>query len=355
MEITKPTLFVDKEKCLINIRKMMEKTRRSEVTLRPHFKTHQSVEIGEWFRQEGVTSCTVSSISMATYFADAGWGDMTVAFPYNPLEAEAVSRLEMQTSLNLLIESEESLKMLNETEGSTGYFVKIDVGTHRTGIDPENLNLISKLIHRSNNHVEFKGFLAHAGHTYKCRDQGSVQRIYHDSIKTLLKLKETFGGLLSYGDTPSCSMVSDFSALDEIRPGNFVFYDWMQRQIGSCKLDDISVCMASPVVTIHRARNEVVVYNGGVHLSKESIIEGGKACFGKAVPFEKGSWEPEIIGNVRSLSQEHGIIEMSDEYIAHIKVGDLIGVIPVHSCMTVDLQGHLQTTTGDRLEKLNKE
>jgi D-serine deaminase-like pyridoxal phosphate-dependent protein len=52
-KIMKPTLLLDEEKCRRNIRTMAEKARSSGVIFRPHFKTHQSIEIGNWFREEG--------------------------------------------------------------------------------------------------------------------------------------------------------------------------------------------------------------------------------------------------------------------------------------------------------------
>ncbi len=43
---------------------MAEKARINDVVFRPHFKTHQSHKIGQWFRNEGVNAITVSSIKM---------------------------------------------------------------------------------------------------------------------------------------------------------------------------------------------------------------------------------------------------------------------------------------------------
>ena len=40
-------------------------------------------------------------------------------------------------------------------------------------------------------------------------------------------------------------------------------------------------------------------------------------------------------GFVRSLSQEHGIVHLPPEAMDRIKVGDLLMVLPVHSCLTV--------------------
>ena len=78
---TRPTLLIDKAKCKANIKRMALKARQNDIEFRPHLKTHQSLEIGDWFRQEGVTKITVSSVAMAKYFAQDGWKDITIAFP----------------------------------------------------------------------------------------------------------------------------------------------------------------------------------------------------------------------------------------------------------------------------------
>jgi len=77
--LTKPTLLLDVDKCKANIKKMAEKAMLNNIVFRPHFKTHQSHEIGQWFRDEGVSKITVSSVEMASYFAQKSWKDITIA------------------------------------------------------------------------------------------------------------------------------------------------------------------------------------------------------------------------------------------------------------------------------------
>ncbi len=93
LKINRPTLLVDEALCRRNIARMAEKARIAGVRFRPHFKTHQSAAIGEWFREAGVTAITVSSVSMARYFSGAGWSDITIAFPVNLREMEEINRL----------------------------------------------------------------------------------------------------------------------------------------------------------------------------------------------------------------------------------------------------------------------
>ncbi|MEP4532353.1 MAG: alanine racemase [Cyclobacteriaceae bacterium] len=355
--ITKPTLLVDENICRENIRKMAAKAKNSGVVLRPHFKTHQSADIADWFKEEGISKATVSSVEMATYFADNGWHDITIAFPYNPLEHKAIELLAEKIKLNVLIESEESLKHLNQNVNThIGYFIKIDIGTGRTGVPPALFDILPKLKSQNPKH-KLVGLLAHAGHSYKKIDRAEALNIYSHSIEILSQAKSLLGDqnlILSYGDTPTCSLLEDFSSVDEIRPGNFVFYDAIQRFYGSCSISNIAVCMACPVVAIHKDRNEIVVYGGGVHFSKDSI-KGSESPYGLVVSLTPSGWQKESIAKFVRLSQEHGIISGSDNFISSLKIGDLVGILPVHSCMAADLQGSYRSLAGMRLSKLNKE
>jgi D-serine deaminase-like pyridoxal phosphate-dependent protein len=86
LAIQKPTLLLSRQRAMANIEKMAQKALHSGVRFRPHFKTHQSAQVGEWFREFGVEAITVSSVEMALYFAQHGWRDITIAFPVNLLD-----------------------------------------------------------------------------------------------------------------------------------------------------------------------------------------------------------------------------------------------------------------------------
>ncbi len=329
-----------------NIDRMFDKIRKSNSIFRPHFKTHQSLEIGNIFRRKGIDKITVSSVSMAEYFAKDGWNDITIAFPVNLLEVEEINHLASSIQLNLLVDSAYSTSLLAEKlQHNVGVFIKIDTGYHRSGLLPEDPEIDKIVTTLSNSEkLTFKGFLTHAGHTYSARGKESILGIMDDSKEKLNKLKakyiDQFPEIISsYGDTPSCSMADDCSGFDEIRPGNFVFYDVMQYHIGSCSLDDIAVAIACPVVSVYPIRNEIIIYGGAIHLSKEFIeADNNFKLFGYVVEFTENGWSTPIPGAyVSSLSQEHGIIKMPQKFIDKFKPGDVLGILPVHSCLTVNL------------------
>ncbi len=110
--IHQPTLILNEERARRNIHGMAAKAAANQVRLRPHFKTHQSALIGEWFRDEGIDAITVSSLSMARYFAEHGWENITVAFPFNLREIEELWDLGERCHLELLVDSVESVDYL---------------------------------------------------------------------------------------------------------------------------------------------------------------------------------------------------------------------------------------------------
>ncbi len=364
IEIIRPTLLVDKEICLNNIRQMVKKAENNNLRFRPHFKTHQSAAIGEWFKLYDVDAITVSSVKMAEYFAVNGWNDITLAFPLNLLEIGQIKRLAANIKFNVLIENKEAAELVTKKiNHPLGIYLKIDTGYHRSGISSTKTGFIDNLLQiiAANKKLIFKGFLTHTGDTYKAKSTNEIFSRHFDALLKMKTLKKHYKKKyphveVSMGDTPSCSICTNFNGVDEIRPGNFVFYDLMQQNLGTCSFDDIAVRLVCPVVSKHLSRNEIVVYAGAVHLSKDSIINiNGKKMYGRIVIQKDGKKELlDPLNYVSGLSQEHGTIKVSQNQFKNFKVGDLIEIIPVHSCLTANEMGYYQTAEGDMIKMMPK-
>jgi D-serine deaminase-like pyridoxal phosphate-dependent protein len=361
--LTQPTLILDKQRTLRNIERMARRAKQAGVRFRPHFKTHQSKDVGEWFRDVGVEAITVSSLEQAAYFARHGWSDITVAFPVNLRERSTIASLSASISLGVLVDADthvDILKAVIETE--VAVWIKIDAGYGRVGIpwdDTRSIAHIAGSIAGSSN-LKLEGILAHNGHTYHARDVHEIRRIHDEAVTRLVTVKQTLltegheKCAISIGDTPSCSTVESFNGIDEIRPGNFVFYDVMQHVLGVCADTDVAVAVLCPIVGLYPQRNHAALYGGAVHLSKESIrVADGHVVYGFAASPEGDSFGTlDHKAPVIALSQEHGILQLPDTRIASLRIGNMLPIYPVHSCLTANLYGEYLTLDGDILQRM---
>ena len=362
---TSPTLLLNTGICRENIRRMAAKCRRLGIGLNPHFKTHQSAAIGRWFYEEGVRRITVSSLEMAEYFADAGWDDITLAFPVNLRELPRINALAGRVALTLeVLSADLAARLAHALAYPVKVLVEIDAGYARTGIPAANssrLDALLKMIDNSSK-LSLYGFYIHAGHSYDVQGAAAVGRIHEQTLAALHGLHRTYSPYypdlkISMGDTPSCSLMEEFPGVSEIRPGNFVFYDVMQAQIGSCTYKDIAVALAAPVVATEPSRNEVVVHGGGIHLSKDHLdIKGVGRVFGRVAELSETSWGrplPLPENYVRKLSQEHGIIRLSEAAFRRVEIGGLLAVLPIHSCLSADCMGGYLPESGAYIPMMN--
>ncbi len=361
--IDRPTLLLDEERARANIAFMAEKATRNDVRFRPHFKTHQSAEIGDWFRSYGVNAITVSSVEMAEYFAAHGWDDISIAFPVNLRQIDGLNALAQRIHLGLLVESGESAAFLaDHLKAPADVWLKIDVGARRTGLPWQQPDRILPILEalRPRGQLRLRGLLTHAGHTYGAGSLEAVSRIFRESRQRLESVRAFLqpaaaGTLeLSVGDTPACTLVDDLGGVNEIRPGNFVFYDAEQALWGTCRYDQIAVGVACPVVALHPERETAIVYGGAIHLNKDFTTCLGQRAYGLVCLPEGRGWGKPLEGAyVSGLSQEHGVLHLPRPWLEQVHVGDLAVILPAHSCLAVTALRYYLTLGGRRIDTMN--
>ena len=66
------------------------------------------------------------------------------------------------------------------------------------------------------------------------------------------------------GSTPTAVLAGGFPGATEIRPGNFVFFDRFQADMGVCSLGDCSATVAATVIGRYEERNRILVDAGAL-------------------------------------------------------------------------------------------
>ena len=334
--LTTPALLVDRAIVARNCASMREKAAASGVIFRPHAKTHKTIEIARMQHGGGIGPMTVSTFAEAEQLAGAGFRDITYAVPIAPEKLGRAAKLAAAIEhFNILIDSADALQAVESFARAHGVafdvFLKVDCGYHRAGVDPdrpesEDLARQIELSHA----VRFRGLLTHAGHSYHARTIEEIRAVGLDERSAVTRFRNRLGFSLvrSIGSTPTASVVEKFEECDEVRPGNYVFFDAFQATIGSCRLQDVAVSVLTTVVGSYPERNAMIVDAGALALSKDLGPDHLDPQFGYGIVCDL-SLKP-LPMKIHALSQEHGKVSAQNP----LPVGTRLRIIPNHSCLT---------------------
>ena len=349
-DLPTPALLLDLDILEANLRGMADRCRDLGVRLRPHVKTHKCVEIGLGQRELGAAGITVSTLFEARVFADAGFEDITWAFPIVHSRVTEAVELAERIRFGVTIDSPEAVDLLQSTGTRFRVWLKVDAGYGRAGVTIDTdgaLQLADRIAAAPE--LEFAGLLSHSGNAYHATSPAQVERIAHEERDALSALAERIRARgtevpgLSGGSTPSMSKARDLSGMTEVRPGNYALYDWTQVALQSCSLDQCAATILASIVSSHSDSRRSVVDAGALALSADpgpAHLPG--AGMGVLLDPDRPG---HILQNarMRTLSQEHGIVDGT------LPVGDRVRIVPNHSCLAVACFDAFFVTRGEEV------
>lgn len=354
-----PALVLDVERLRRNADRIGKRVRDLGARLRPHVKTHKSVEVARIQTEGHSGAITVSTLAEGNAFAAHGFQDITYAVPIEPGKFQRALALARSCQrLGLITDDPEIPALLNEAARdenvSIDLFLKIDCGYHRCGVEPDSkaaLEIPGRISESSN--LRFAGILTHAGHSYHYRSRDerlTVARHERDVMRQLAKQLRDSGidvPTVSIGSTPTITVVDHLDGIDEARPGNYIFFDAFQAAIGSCTLEDCALTVLGAVVHRDPKRNKIVIDAGAIALSKDrGAIEFDPASgYGQVLDLEG----QELGLRIDSLSQEHGEIVAENGNISRLRVGSRVRVLANHSCLSAAQHSHYNVLESGRI------
>ncbi|MET3601399.1 alanine racemase [Martelella mangrovi] len=337
-----PCVVVDAARLEANIAHIQAIATAGNVALHPHIKTHKSLAIAGMQRKAGATGVTASHPSEAAVFIRAGFSPVTLAYPLvrpEPVAALLTLARENGTKVRFIADSATGIEALETGAQQAGtaadVFIKVDVGLHRCGVDPaaeDSIALVRRLV---SSHLTFTGLLSHAGHAYGAGSADAVRRVAADERHTLLSFREKLAKqgitvpLISIGSTPSLLANDGFDGIDEIRPGNYVFYDMTAVRLGI--IDRSQIALAVSATIISKNRDFYIIDAGSKTLSSDlgAHSTGTGSGFGEA-------WSTTLDAplTVVKLSEEHGMVSRAGTDLA---IGERLLIYPNHACVVVNL------------------
>ncbi|MEE4271819.1 MAG: alanine racemase [Thermoanaerobaculales bacterium] len=343
IELQTPCALVDLERFEANCTRMSDRAHRLGVRLRPHVKTHKTVQGARIQTRSHFGGITVSTLAEARGFAGAGFPDITYAVPIAPQRLpEAVELNARIDRLSVIVDHIVTVQAVEEIASaysvSLPVWLKLDCGLRRAGVDPESdmaVSLAGRLARSPQ--INFQGVLAHAGQSYHAvsrNDAASVARNERIVARTFVERLADEGievPAVSIGSTPTMIAAENLDGIDEIRPGNYAFFDAFQATIGSCELSDIAFSVLATVVSSFPEQQRAVIDAGALALSKDpGPTHVDPDCgFGRIVAVEDQHPLPGL--RLASLSQEHGVIQGPGT--AALRPGARLRMLPNHSCL----------------------
>ena len=131
-----PVVVVDLDRTDSRIAAMAATMRDRGIALRPHAKTHKSVEIARRQVAAGAAGLTVATIGEAEVFADAGLTDLFIAYPViaRGPRADRLRRLASRSTLSVGADSVDRARRAGGGAGGRGDSVRVrDRDRHAAG------------------------------------------------------------------------------------------------------------------------------------------------------------------------------------------------------------------------------
>ncbi len=330
-KVLSPSLVVYPERIARNIHAAIA-TAGSPQRLRPHAKTHKTIEIAQMLMMNGVTKHKCATIAEAEMLALAGAGHVLIAYPLvgpNIARLAALKAAYPRTQFASLIDHAHHVLAL---PAGSEVVLDLDVGQHRTGVPLDRAEEIYTLA--ANRGMTLGGFQTYDGHNHQ-DSRAEREAAVWAWIEPMLALRARLESKgfpvprIVAGGTPNfpvIAAVADVPGL-EASPGTFVLHD---DGYGSKFTDIVGVEPAAALITrvVSRPTPTRVTLDLG---TKAVASDPPMARRVRLLDFPPC----EIVGH----NEEHLVVETAeaDRY----QPGDVVYALPGHVCPTVALHRDL--------------
>lgn len=346
-DLPTPCLLLDEAKMTRNIDRLAAHAADLGVALRPHLKTVKSVEIARRVLTGGTGPATVSTLAEAEVFARAGISDIVYAVGIAVNKLDRVIALHRAgCDLTVLLDSTEQAHAVAAASRKAGIaipaLIEIDSDGHRSGLRPDDPELVEVGRILTESGAALRGVLCHAGESYFATGQAAQQvfaETERDAAVTAATALRDAGlpcPVVSIGSTPTAHAARDLTGVTELRAGVYVFFDLVMAGIGVCSTDDIALSVLTSVIG-HQDRNGWILVDAGwMAMSRDrgtaaqAVDQGyGLVCD------EAGNVLPDLV--MIQTNQEHGVIARrpgTDAPLPDLPLGTRLRILPNHACAT---------------------
>ena len=357
-DLPTPQVLIDHTRAMNNIARVQALASGAGVQLRPHAKTHKSPIVARWQIDAGAVGIACAKIGEAEVFVDAGIKNIRLPYPVNPTNAPRLLALMDRAAISIIVDHPDVARGWSDAMRNAGrtldVLVKVDVGFHRCGIDPNGDALGFLQTVASMPGLKLRGLLSHAGHAYHAASEDELRAIAGQEAETLagLKARAAASGIaleeISVGATPTLRFSAGQPGVTELRPGNYVYFDRTQLALGAASLDDCALTVLATVVSKHDGR---IILDCGSKTLTNDQARGIAASpgFGAVLAGDSDALdyarEVDEALTIERLSEEHATVRVTGT--TRLEPGDRVRVVPNHSCVVSNLVDVVRLVDGD--------
>lgn len=325
-EIVTPMPVIDEDRLAANIARAQAYLSAHGKAFRPHIKTHKIAAVARAQIAAGAVGLNCQKLTEAEAFADAGFGDILVT--YNILGPARLARLralnERVGRLTVIADSDTTVEGYARAFAGAAkplaVLIECDTGAGRVGVQsPEAAVALAERI-AARPGLRFDGLL-----TYPPVGGAEAVESFLTRTMTLLAARGIGCPVRSNGGSPDLWKAHLVPSATEHRAGTYVYNDRSMVRAGECTQADLAMHVLATVVSRPTPTRAV-------------LDAGSKALTSDLLGFSDHGEIEELPGaRVVSLSEEHAVVDLSSCTGALPGVGDVVRVIPNHTCVISNL------------------
>lgn len=352
-QLETPCLVLQMEKVRENILSMQQAADAAGCRLRPHIKTHKMKLFARMQMRAGAAGITCAKVSEAEVMADGGLEDIFIAYPLvGDFRIRRALQLQRRISrLILAVDSLEGARALDEAARAAGTVfevrLEVDTGALRTGICRAQAAGLAKAVAalpglRLTGIYTFKSLVYQGAPTtdglLAAREEGELmQQVAAEIREAGVKISD-----ISAGSSPTGAAVAATGMVNEIRPGTYIFKDYMLVKEGAARMEEIAARIFVTVVSTPRP--DYAVIDGGTKTFPMDIPLNAPPYFYPGYAIAEGNSDLMLT----RMNEEHGML-VSARGETGLRVGQKLALIPIHICTALNMQNQVYLCDGGQL------
>ena len=334
-EIDTPALVIELDKFESNLKIMADYCAQQKINLRPHAKTHKSLEVAALQIDRGAVGICCQKVSEAEIFVAGGIQDVFIT---NELVgSKKISRLvnlAKQARISVCVDNAQNIRSLSaaaqQSRIDLNVFLEVDIGGGRCGVAPGKPTLEMVRTIDNTPYLNFQGLQVYHGKAQHIRSFSDRRDAISQSLETVLDIlneieaSEFLCPVISGAGTGSYLFEAGSGIYTELQCGSYIFMDADYGSIlsaqGNNLLDSFENSLFVLTSVMSKPSSMNAVCDAGL---KAHSIDSGLPTVSK---------RPSIL--YRHASDEHGVLEDKE---GSLSLGDKLYLVPGHCDPTVNL------------------